>query len=516
MCERYILFYDRDFEHDVYELIRAFYPGQFLKTVYDEEALPPAAVHFTVRKNGLFYEISYTDQEDSRRVLVQLTGQSGTDALISCIDGNPLAVRKENKDRIKKALYEMLKDLTGIGLPWGSLTGIRPAKLAMTMLEKGKRNADIAAELRDRYNVSIPKAALAVAIANKEKAILSGLDLAHGYSLYVGIPFCPSICLYCSFSSSPLSVWKKRVDEYLEILMKEIRRTALLMQETGRHLDTIYIGGGTPTTLFPHQLTRLMECLENSFGFDDLREFTVEAGRPDSIDQEKLAALRHFPVTRICVNPQTMNDETLRLIGRGHTSEQTKKAFYLAREAGFDDINMDIIIGLPGENLSLVDHTLEEIEKLSPDGLTVHTLAVKRAARLNIFRDQYHELTFESSQEIMDHTLEAARRMHMGPYYLYRQKNMKGNFANVGYAKVDKEGIYNILIMEEKEPVIAVGASGASKLLCPDGQRIERVENVKDVLNYLNRVDEMISRKEEAVRRIYEDERRRVLSRNES
>ena len=205
----------------------------------------------------------------------------------------------------------------------------------------------------------------------------------------------------------------------------------------------------------------------------------MEAGRPDSITREKLMAIREYPVTRISVNPQTMNQETLDIIGRRHTVEQTKEAFHLARELGYDNINMDLIVGLPGEDIHMVERTLEQVRELAPDSITVHSLAVKRAARLNIFKEKYQEMSFENNQEIMDLTMKTAYEMGMGPYYLYRQKNMKGNFENVGYAKVDKAGIYNILIMEEKQPIIALGAGGSSKLVFDHGQRIERVENVK-------------------------------------
>ena len=280
---------------------------------------------------------------------------------------------------------------------------------------------------------------------------------------------------------------------------------ASLMKSLGRKLDTIYIGGGTPTTLEPYQLERLLDCLSRQFGYDGLLEFTVEAGRPDSITKEKLASIHKFPVTRISVNPQTMNQTTLDLIGRKHSVEDTKKAFGLAREQGFDNINMDLIVGLPGEDYAMVENTLEQVKALDPDSLTVHSLAVKRAARLNIFRDQYQEMTFENNQEIMELTMKTAYEMGMSPYYLYRQKYMKGNFENVGYAKVDKAGIYNILIMEEKQPIIALGAGGSSKLVFDHERRIERVENVKDVTSYISRIDEMIQRKQTGITRWLRD-----------
>ncbi|MBQ9064303.1 MAG: coproporphyrinogen dehydrogenase HemZ [Blautia sp.] len=509
-----IHFIDRDFEHDIFELIRAFYPeAEFIVTYQDaegmephktevpEEEQPQCDMEFRVWEEDGIYRIEYRAENDSGIIDAgsEKEGQPGLLQEDALLLRNPRRIRKAKKDSIKYELYKVLTKLSGKTLPWGNLTGIRPAKIAMGLLEEGRKNTEIAQEMRERYMVSPKKAALAIAIANRERDLLKNIDCDNGYSLYIGIPFCPSICLYCSFSSSPLSVWEKRVDDYLDALMKEARAVSLIMKEKGRHLDTVYIGGGTPTTLKPDQMRRLLNEVMEDFPVSNLEEFTIEAGRPDSITAEKLKAMKEFPVSRISVNPQTMNQQTLDIIGRRHTVWQTREAFYLAREAGFDDINMDLIIGLPGEDEAMVSHTLDEIKLLQPDSMTVHSLAVKRAARLNIFRDQYREMTFENNQQILDLTMQAAYSMGMSPYYLYRQKNMKGNFENVGYSKVDKAGIYNILIMEEKEPVIALGAGGASKLVIRDSQRIERAENVKDVRNYIMRIDEMIERKRNAI-----------------
>ena len=484
-----ICFLDKDFEHDIYELVKAFYPEAQICMTYEETEEHSCDLLFVSSKEQGCYQIRYQGE-----------GQCGQ---ISIKESES---RRENKDHLKYALYQdVLVKLTGHTLPWGNLTGIRPVKLAMGMLDEGLTNVQTAQELRDQYLVSPKKTALSVAIANRERDILKDIDYDKGYSLYVGIPFCPSICLYCSFSSYPLKLWAARTDEYLDALCKEAAAVASLMKSLGRKLDTIYIGGGTPTTLEPYQLERLLDCLSQQFGYDGLLEFTVEAGRPDSITGEKLAAIHKFPVTRISVNPQTMNQKTLDLIGRKHSVEDTKNAFWMAREQGFDNINMDLIVGLPGEDLTMVEHTLREVRSLDPDSLTVHSLAVKRAARLNIFRDQYQEMTFENNQEIMDLTMKTAYEMGMSPYYLYRQKNMKGNFENVGYAKVDKAGIYNILIMEEKQPIIALGAGGSSKLVFDHERRIERVENVKDVTNYISRIDEMIQRKQTGITRWLRD-----------
>ena len=337
------------------------------------------------------------------------------------------------------------------------------------------------------------KAALAVSIANRERHILEDIDYKNGYSLYIGIPFCPTICAYCSFSSSPLKVWKNKVDDYLDALCHEIRETASMW--AGQVLDTIYIGGGTPTTLEPHQLERLLSEVEKCFDISHIKEYTVEAGRPDSITWEKLAVIRKHPVTRISINPQTMNQKTLDIIGRRHTVEDIRKAFADARELGFDNINMDLIVGLPGEGIEEVEHTMQEVLSLDPDSITVHSLAIKRAARLNLFKDEYKEMTFTNNQRIMEMTEQYAAKAGMFPYYLYRQKNMKGNFENVGYAKPEKEGIYNILIMEEKQSILALGAGASTKFVMND--RIERAENVKDIKNYIERIDEMIERKKQ-------------------
>ena len=496
-----IVFLDTEFEHDVYELIKAFYLEAEIHTFY-EETEGEYDLRFRVERDGENWLFRYESPERSGVAeAAVISGSSSEEGAVkeegSEKEENRRNIRKENKDAIKMALYRILVKLTGRELPWGNLTGIRPAKLAMALLESGKSKAEAEKELRSKYLVRPEKTKLAVTIADREREILKDIDYENGYSLYIGIPFCPSICLYCSFSSYPLKLWQKRVDEYVDALCREVRAMAQMMQ--GRKLDTIYMGGGTPTTLEPHQIRTLLNTVGDSFGYEGIAEFTVEAGRPDSITSEKLKALSEFPVTRISVNPQTMNQETLDIIGRRHTVEETKKAFYLARELGYNNINMDLIVGLPGEDISMVEHTLEEIRRLDPDSMTVHSLAVKRAARLNMFKEKYQEMTFENNQEIMGLTGKAAREMGMDPYYLYRQKNMKGNFENVGYAKVDKAGIYNILIMEEKQPIIALGAGGSSKLVFDHGNRIERVENVKDVSNYISRIDEMIERKRKGI-----------------
>ena len=469
----------RDFEYDIHSLIRAFYPGMDVPVYQEEEPHPEGwekklVVDYQPDKITLVFQNSDGQILAKREQLVDYE-----------------ADRKATKNVLKSMLYELLRDYTGQDLPWGNLTGIRPTKIPMALLEQGWKNTEIADYMRKTYYTSNEKTALSIMIANRERHILKDINYEDGYSLYVGIPFCPSICLYCSFSSSPLSVWKNKVDTYLDALCKEIEACARIY--CNRKLDTIYMGGGTPTTLEPYQMDRLLTKIEECFDRSYLKEFTVEAGRPDSITREKLEVLRKHGISRISINPQTMNQSTLDIIGRRHTVEQTVEAFHLARELGFDNINMDLIVGLPGEEYEQVEHTMKEVTALDPDSITVHSLAVKRAARLNMFKDQYKEMTFTNNQQIMEMTARYAYQAGHSPYYLYRQKNMAGNFENVGYAKPDSAGIYNILIMEEKQSILALGAGATSKKV--SGELIERTENVKDIKNYVERIDEMIERK---------------------
>lgn len=469
----------RDFEYDIHSLIRAFYPGMDVPVYQEGEPEP----------SGWEKKLIVIYQPDQIILKLIDTDSKVLEEAQRSVDYE--ADRKATKNVLKSMLYEMLRDYTGQNLPWGNLTGIRPTKIPMALLEQGWKNSEIADYMRKTYYTSNEKTALSIMIANRERHILKDINYEDGYSLYVGIPFCPSICLYCSFSSSPLSVWRDRVDTYLDALCKEIEAGARIYKN--RKLDTIYMGGGTPTTLEPYQMDRLLTKIEECFDRSYVKEFTVEAGRPDSITREKLEVLRAHGISRISINPQTMNQSTLDLIGRRHTVEQTVEAFHLARELGFDNINMDLIVGLPGEEYEQVEHTMKEVTALDPDSITVHSLAVKRAARLNMFKDQYKEMTFTNNQQIMEMTARYAYQAGHSPYYLYRQKNMAGNFENVGYAKPDSAGIYNILIMEEKQSILALGAGATSKKVT--GELIERTENVKDIKNYVERIDEMIERK---------------------
>ena len=487
------------YEYEIRGLLMAFYPGVLIqaeKEVEEKSWEETAGIwedkseensrqeeNKTELRLGFFYP---EEEGNGRIVLWEKSGrrQEADFPFHSLRD-------KETKTNLKNTLYALLSRQTGKTLPWGTLTGIRPTKIPMAMLEEGKSDADILYHMEKELLCSREKSRLSLEIAKREREILKNIDYENGYSLYIGIPFCPTTCLYCSFTSYPIISWEKRMEDYIQALFREIAYTAEYFSD--KKLNTIYFGGGTPTTLSSEYLDRLLAKVEESLDLTYLQEYTVEAGRPDSVTREKLEVLRRHPVTRISINPQTMKEETLKIIGRRHTVQQVKDVYAMAREMGFDNINMDLILGLPNEGIEDVRHTMEELKRLSPDNITVHSLAIKRAARLNMFRDQYKELKLENSEEMMDLTARYAKEMGLEPYYLYRQKNMAGNLENVGYALPGKAGIYNILIMEEKQTIVALGAGATTKAVWKG--RIERAENVKDVGIYMEQVDEMIARK---------------------
>lgn len=446
-----------DFQYDIHSLIKAFYPSEDVVFQLPERA-----------------DVS----EVTRTIDVQIPDLR--------------AGRRAAKDALKQELYLRLKEETGHGLPWGSLTGIRPTKIPMQMLAEGRSEEEIYAHMRTTYFCSDEKIALAIDIARRGREILSNLDLRDGYSLYIGIPFCPSTCLYCSFTSYPVNMYRAKIDAYLDALEREIDDTAALFRN--RRLQTVYVGGGTPTSLEPAQLRRLIKKVKSSFNPEFLREFTVEAGRPDSITEEKLSVLLDCGVDRISVNPQTFSQRTLDLIGRHHTVEETIEKFRLARKLGFQNINMDLILGLPGEDIEDVEHTMQVIKELAPDDVTVHSLAIKRASRLKLEMEEYRRYQMVNTGEQMRIAEEGCRAIGRFPYYLYRQKNMAGNFENVGYAAEGRAGLYNVLIMEEVQDIAALGAGTVSKRLFPGG-RIERCDTVKDLDQYLARLPEMIARR---------------------
>ena len=473
-----------EFEYEVRALTMAFFHGEKISTKNEDTFEEEVTLTIDIRMDEDEIGISFVQNE------IPIL-------LIDCKAS--LAERAEYKNQLKILLYQGLSKITGTTLPWGTLTGIRPTKQALSKLEEGRSLEEIESYFGERYLCSKEKTDLSVDIASRELDILHKIDYKNGYSIYIGIPFCPTRCLYCSFTAFSVKAYEDYVDSYLDALFKEIDYAKGCFDGLEKKLTTIYIGGGTPTSLNEAQLERLLIKINETYDLASIHEFTVEAGRPDSITYEKLRLMKQYGVTRISINPQTMNQETLDVIGRKHTVEDIRNVYEMAREIGHDNINMDLIIGLPGEDEASVAHTLEEIKAMDPDNLTVHTLAIKRAAYLNIYKERYADLTFGDAGKMLALTSDFAREEGYVPYYLYRQKNMSANLENVGYAKPGKECIYNILIMEEKQTIIALGAGASSKFVFPEEGRIERVENVKDVKEYVTRVDEMIGRKERMI-----------------
>ena len=466
------------FDYGIHSLVKAFYPEADVKVLpwaieeSSEENLPDIQIKF--EDSSIYFSI-LNDEFDSLKVIY---------------DEN--CDRSVIKNHLKRLIYTGLSKYTKKELPWGTLTGIRPTKIAMTLLDEGSNEEEIREYMKEVYLLSDEKLELAIDIAKREKALLDTIHYKDGYSIYIGIPFCPTTCLYCSFTSHPICSYKKRIGEYLEAVFKEIDFIADYYKD--KILDTIYVGGGTPTTLEADELELLLNKITTTLDLSNLKEFTVEAGRADSITKEKLEVLKKYNVDRISVNPQTMNQKTLDFIGRRHTVEQVLEAYKLAKKIGIPNINMDIILGLPGEEETEVSYTIEEIKKLDPDSLTVHSLAIKRASKLAEWIKENGMSALNNTDETMAIARDGAKDMGMVPYYLYRQKNMSGNFENVGYAKEGKFGIYNILIMEEVQTIVAIGAGSVTKRVFGDG-RIERCDNVKDVALYIEKIDEMIERK---------------------
>ena len=398
------------------------------------------------------------------------------------------------KDQLKKIVFELLSRHYEPMSKWGILVGIRPVKIVHEMMDEGLELLEIKRRLAEDYLIKPEKIQLMTEVAISERPFLYPND-TDAISLYICIPFCPTRCLYCSFPSNDLKQKGKLLPLYLEKLAVEIEVAIKHIKKLGKRVDCIYIGGGTPTSISESQLEALLSVIAQHVSTFNLKEFTVEAGRPDTITRDKLEIMKKYGVDRICINPQTMNDQTLITIGRNHHPSDITDVMNMAKSVGFKSINMDIIIGLPGEQKDQVDFTVRELLKFNPENITIHTLAVKRASKLNEDLTKY-ELAHDSAVEDMMHQADVAlRQAGFAPYYMYRQKKMVGHLENVGYAKRGFESLYNMRIMEEKHSIVACGAGAVSKICEPSENRFERVANFKGLEDYLNRFDEILEKK---------------------
>lgn len=419
---------------------------------------------------------------------------------------------------IKRHVYKELVKDTKKSLPWGLLQGIRPTKLVFKIYKElideecneeirktGKKNKlikhtkPIKDRLVDRYFLSEEMAELAITVAiNEESFIPKTVEEAfNSFSVYISIPFCPTRCHYCSFPSHSMNKWQTHMEEYLKALKKEWYSIIPELLKH-KHISTVYVGGGTPTSFSSDELRELLTMISETLPMDEVKELTVEAGRPDTITEDKLNVLKEFSVNRISINPQTMHQQTLDTIGRKHSVKQLIDAYKLSKDMGFDRVNMDLIVGLPNESLADIKETINQVIKLNPSEVTVHTLAIKRSSIILENIEHYKLPDDKETKEMLELTREELLKDGYEPYYLYRQKNMVGSYENVGYYKSVEPCIYNIEIMEEVRPIIAFGAGGISKVLTEEGKLI-RVENVKNVKDYISRIDTMIDRKRKAL-----------------
>lgn len=416
-----------------------------------------------------------------------------------------IEISENIKEDIKRLVFSSLKDITEEEYPWGILVGIRPSKIALKYLEEGKTEEEIIKIFKKKHLASEEKAKLCIEIAKTEVSFVN--NDSKNIAIYIGMAFCPTRCFYCSFAANPIMGNKKLVNPYLEALIYEIKEMKKYVDERSLNIETVYFGGGTPTAVNNEEFELIMQEAYNAFvEGKGIKEFTVECGRPDSITKEKLETMKKFNVTRISINPQTMNDETLKMIGRGHNSKDVIEKFNLARSMGFNDINMDMIIGLPGEGIKEVLHTKEEILKLHPDSLTVHGLSLKRASILYENFILKKGIQVKKQTELADMYEESrilAKKLGLHPYYMYRQKNMVGNMENLGYSRKGAECIYNIQMIEDKQTIIALGADAVSKVVFLEEGRIERFANIKDVREYCNRIEEMVEGKKKLLDTLY-------------
>lgn len=480
-----VLIEGHSYKHDLFELIRVFFLGEEIEFIdeYDNNTKGLFINSSLLTMNYKTFAISklYNNGELIREILVDIS-----DIHIQTLNDNRIT-----KNAIKKSIYDLLIDEVDLKIPWGILTGIRPIKVAHDLINNYTNNSQIKRILMNEYRIHEKKAQLMIDIAESQRKHIYPLD-ENKYSLYIGIPFCPSRCSYCSFPAFAIGNDYDRVVKYLDTLVYEIKRIKEIMED--KWLNTVYIGGGTPTSIKTKDLERIIGVVLETFRDEHIREFTVEAGRPDTLNFQTLKMLKSMEIDRISINPQTMSSKSLKRIGRNHDIDSIISSYNMAKDLGFDIINMDIILGLPGESIDDVAYTLEEIEKLDPENLTVHTLALKRGSRLFNNKDNFGQEPDEI-QRMLELTESKASGMGMFPYYLYRQKQMVGNLENIGYSKLYKESIYNISMMEEKETIIGAGLGAVSKIYYPKENKIKRIPNFKDLNEYSNRIDELIEKK---------------------
>lgn len=464
---------NHNFHFELENLTRLFFPNEKITVIRDfSEPQPPCI---------------YTEVSDKITISVNIGSFNKSETAVKKLTDD------DNELVSAQLLYKLLCDFTGLTQPWGILTGVRPVKLLRRLAEESSEEQAVKKFEKDFF-VSNEKIALSRETEHNERKILE-LSKPESFSLYVGIPFCPSRCSYCSFVMASIERAEKLIEPYTKLLCEEIKRTAEIANKLGLRLETVYFGGGTPTTLSAEQLDTVLGTVNNSFDMSTCREFTVEAGRPDTIDIAKLFALRENKVDRISINPQTVNDEVLKTIGRKHTAQQFFDAFELARKCGFDNINTDLIAGLPTDTPESFKNSLDSIVRLNAECITVHTLCMKRASRLTTEGVTLDLQQARDAREMLAYTQNILGQNEYIPYYMYRQSRMVGNLENVGWSKRGFESLYNVYVMDETHTILACGSGGVTKLKRNNPDYLERIFNFKYPYEYIDRFDELIQRK---------------------
>lgn len=464
---------NHNFHFELENLTRLFFPNEKITVIRDfSEPQPPYI---------------YTEVSDKITISVNIGSFNKSETAVKKLTDD------DNELVSAQLLYKLLCDFTGLTQPWGILTGVRPVKLLRRLAEESSEEQAVKKFEKDFF-VSNEKIALSRETEHNERKILE-LSKPESFSLYVGIPFCPSRCSYCSFVMASIERAEKLIEPYTKLLCEEIKRTAEIANKLGLRLETVYFGGGTPTTLSAEQLDTVLGTVNNSFDMSTCREFTVEAGRPDTIDIAKLFALKENKVDRISINPQTVNDEVLKTIGRKHTAQQFFEAFELARKCGFDNINTDLIAGLPTDTPESFKNSLDSIVRLNAECITVHTLCMKRASRLTTEGVTLDLQQARDAREMLAYTQNILGQNEYIPYYMYRQSRMVGNLENVGWSKKGFESLYNVYVMDETHTILACGSGGVTKLKRNNPDYLERIFNFKYPYEYIDRFDELIQRK---------------------
>lgn len=464
---------NHNFHFELENLTRLFFPNEKITVIRDfSEPQPPYI---------------YTEVSDKITISVNIGSFNKSETAVKKLADD------DNELVSAQLLYKLLCDFTGLTQPWGILTGVRPVKLLRRLAEESSEEQAVKKFEKDFF-VSNEKIALSRETEHNERKILE-LSKPESFSLYVGIPFCPSRCSYCSFVMASIERAEKLIEPYTKLLCEEIKRTAEIANKLGLRLETVYFGGGTPTTLSAEQLNTVLKTVNKSFDMSTCREFTVEAGRPDTIDIAKLFALKENKVDRISINPQTVNDEVLKTIGRKHTAQQFFDAFELARKCGFDNINTDLIAGLPTDTPESFKNSLDSIVRLNAECITVHTLCMKRASRLTTEGVTLDLQQARDAREMLAYTQNILGQNEYIPYYMYRQSRMVGNLENVGWLKRGFESLYNVYVMDETHTILACGSGGVTKLKRNNPDYLERIFNFKYPYEYIDRFDELIQRK---------------------